>query len=177
MTRYKVTLEGITPLLMNKAPLPGSNKSNTMQPQAAAEQAAYRMNISGNRNLCIPVANLQACLLAASAFYEKQSDEHITLARAVAAGVTVIASLDLGTASFVLDSQTVKIGATTRGQRYRPRIDNWKGTTVIQVDGITLEELEGILNDAGRLVGLMEKRPEKLKGSNGQFRVVNIILA
>jgi hypothetical protein len=162
---------------MNKAPTPGSNKTFNMRPDVAAEQAAYRMNVTGNRNLCIPKANFQSCLLAGSAFYEKQGSEHITLARAVAAGVRVVTDIDLGTAHFALDTQTVKIGDTTRGQRYRPRIDSWKGTVVIDVEEIRFDELKQILNDAGRFVGLMEKRPEKLKGSNGQFRVISITSA
>jgi hypothetical protein len=75
--------------------------------------------------------------------------------------------------NWVVDSRTVVVPATKgRINRHRPRLDKWELRFEMKLmdDRLQPGMVQRILEDAGRLVGIGDYRPEKT-GPYGRFRV------
>lgn len=68
-----------------------------------------------------------------------------------------------------VDMRTVKIGQA-KTTRCRPKFDNWKGefTVILDEEKLNAEEIEQIVNNAGKYVGMCDYRPRY-----GRFQVTN----
>ena len=167
----KVTISGISPILMHAFPLvpiEGLEKK-TMQEQA--EVSAYRIP-GDSRELYIPGVAVQRALVGGAAYSKGKG--RASLAKSAAACLLVAEPyLGLGTTEYAIDARPIVIPATKgRIVRYRPRIDKWYVSFSLDFDSTLLSEVQvrQIIDDTGKHVGLLDFRPER-KGPFGRFIV------
>lgn len=165
--RISVTIEGITPFLMNQFSSGDARQSGT--PEEQAESKAYR---DEHGILAYPCQNIMACLLeAARTFSEKE-------AAAVPHAVEVEGlSASFNAKAYNIDSRSVMLrvdGNRQRAMCYRPRIDNWRLTFILNIDHQQVKTVlvRQMLERAGKMVGLGDYRPQ-CKGPFGKFHIVD----
>jgi hypothetical protein len=155
---------------MHRYPLGEADGFEKWDDARKAEWAAYRDTASGQ--LFVPGENLQRCLVSAATYSKGKGRGN--LSRIVAGNLAVTpAVLDLGVKDYAVDIRIVKIPATKgRVPRVRPRLDTWGLTFTVEWDETLMNEkqVRGIVDDAGKRVGLLDYRPET-KGPFGRFMV------
>jgi hypothetical protein len=183
MNQVTITIEGKTPLLMNRftaeAELelnqghrPTTKKKYT--PREEAERSAYIDNKS--KKLYLPTQNILACLIEAGKFFKLGKNKVTTTSGTLLTGGVTIEGMtcSLGTKKFEVDSRRV-VNPSTRGAvlRHRARVDKWKTTFHLEVDDeiFSVDLIREIVDAAGKRIGLGDFRPSK-KGVFGKFRVV-----
>lgn len=179
MKTIAVTIEGMTPILMNKISLETQKQiadksrkiTKTYPVEEEAEQRAYRMK-SGE--LCIPANCLKAAILNAAGWYKFNNRS----AKQIIAGATRLEPFEigLGTKKYEIDLRTVVIASGSKRNRVvraRPRIDEWKlnfkiiyNETIISYPKL----LKEIVSEAGLRSGLLDNRPQYF-GDNGTFKI------
>jgi hypothetical protein len=187
--KIHVTIEGITPLLMNRftdeaeiattsghAPaLRGGSKGT---PREQAERTAYRDVQSGD--LYLPGPNLFAAIVDAGKFH-KLGKNKVTTQRSslVPAGLLVDElMIPLGTKDFEVDSRRVRIPATGGCvMRHRARLDTWQASFTLDVDATVFSTgfVRELLEDAGKKIGLGDYRPTT-RGPFGRFVVTRWVV-
>jgi hypothetical protein len=180
--KIKVTIEGISPLLMNRfteaaeiqvsggtsVTLRGSK--GTPREQAEPKRYADQAGI-----LYIPGPNIYSAIIAAGAFH-KAGKSKITTQKTslVPAGIQVEDLIcSLGTDQWEVDSRSVVIPSTGgRIMCHRPRIDSWSLTFTLDVDTSVFDPrlARALVDDAGKKIGLGDYRPAR-KGPFGRFVV------
>jgi hypothetical protein len=180
--QVNVTIQGITPLLMNRfteenevavsSGTRASIKGSKGTPREQAEKKAYR---DKDGLLYIPGPNIFSCLVAAGTFH-KAGRVKVTTQKSslVPAGLNIVELVcSLGTKVWEVDSRSVVIPATGgRIMAHRPRLDEWSTSFTLDVD----EEMFApnfvrlLVDDAGKKVGLGDYRPSR-KGPFGRFVV------
>lgn len=167
----KVTIEGISALLMHKFPM---EPVAAMEKKTAAEQAEYAAyrDPDNDGKLYLPGIAVQRALISAAVFSKGKG--RASLQKPVAACVQVDPErIPLGVKDYNIDSRPVVIPATKgRIMRHRPRLDEWKASFTIEFDDelVTAIQLRTIVDDMGKRVGLLDFRPER-KGSFGRCAV------
>jgi hypothetical protein len=166
----KVTIQGISPLLMHAFPMQPVEAIEKKTMEEQAELCAYRD--PETRRLIIPSVAIQRTLVNAATFSKGKGRS--TLQKQVAACVTVSPDyLDLGVDTYVIDSRPV-VNPMTKGRvmRHRPKLMKWEVTFSAEYDETLLTEVQmrRIVDDAGSRVGVLDFRPEK-KGPFGRFMV------
>jgi hypothetical protein len=184
MMHINVTIEGISPLLMNQFHETAQQKVSSGvsstgigskgTPREQAEPKAYRDH---KGQLFIPGPNVFAALIEAGKFH-KNGKSKVTTQRTsiVPAGIAVLEiAIPLGTREFEVDSRSVVIPATGgRVMCHRPRLDKWKAVFTLEVDTdlFSAEFVRMLVDDAGKKIGLGDFRPAR-KGPFGRFVVSN----
>ena len=169
----KVTIEGKTPLLMNRytgdeiAP-PNMAKLSESEAWDYARERAY---LDEDGKPYIPNANLQQCLVNGGK--KCKGKGRGTLSQAVAGAVQVLEERIPLKAKPLELFRNIRKNPSTGGKmlQYRVRIpDPWKATFTVAWDDevIMREQMMDVLRAAGMRVGLMDWRPEK-RGCYGQF--------
>lgn len=165
-------IKGLSPLLMNRFPLEAVPGLQKMTAEEQAEVAAYRME---NGELFIPGVNVQRALISGAKFSKGKG--RASLATVAAACMLIPQEkLQLGCRKFSVDSRAVVVPATKgRIVRHRPRLDEWALSFELEYDPelLSREQVETIVRDTGRRVGLGDFRPER-KGPFGRFDVLEI---
>ncbi|MFA5688594.1 MAG: hypothetical protein WC959_05560 [Kiritimatiellales bacterium] len=167
-----IKIRGISPLLMNRfllEPVPGLQK---MTAEEQAEIAAYRTE---GGELFIPGINMQRALIS-GAKYSKGKGRASLQSVAAACLLITAEQLPLGCRKFTVDSRSVVVPATKgRIVRHRPRLNEWTLNFELEYDPelLSREQVETIVRDTGRRVGLGDFRPEN-KGMFGRFDVIEI---
>lgn len=180
MKKINVTIEGTSPLLMNRynveaelARQKGKRINKTYDPKEEAEKAAY-FSTKGKRELIIPSGIIYAALLNASSFHKIGRRS----AKSILAGSLRIQDLNggeeisLGTDKFEIDTRPVVI-QRARVLKSRARLDKWKATFEITFNEDLIADAEiikTVLKEAGLRIGLMDFRPAK-SGWYGCFAV------
>jgi len=178
-----ITIEGVTPLLMNRFPeeneinISGSTSpvlaGDRETPREQAQKKAYRNKDTGE--LEFPCQNIMACIIEAGKFFT-QGKSKLTTQKAslIPAGVAVEGlTVPFGLDDFEVDSRSVVIPSTRgRAMCHRPRLDKWKLTFSIFIDESLFDPkfVREIVDRAGKTVGLGDYRPS-CKGSFGKFVV------
>lgn len=180
--QVKVTIKGLTPLLMNRfteesevAVSSGTRvsiRSHSGTPREYAEKKAYK---DDSGNLYIPGANIFSCLVAAGAFHKVGRNKLTThKSSLVPAGISVLDLIcPLTPSKWEVDSRSVVIPATGgRVMCHRPRLDEWETTFSLDVDTEMFSDgfVRILVADAGRKIGLGDFRPSR-KGPFGRFSV------
>lgn len=165
----EVEITGEAPLLMHSFPVVPITAVEKKSVEEQAELSAYR---DPDKRLYIPgIAFARA--LVSGATYSKGKGRG-NLSRIVAGSVMVTPErMILDPQSYTIDSRPVVVPATKgRVMRHRPRFDRWKVAATIEWDPnlMTREQLRKVVDDTGKLVGLLDFRPEK-KGPFGRFVV------
>lgn len=185
--RIRVTIEGLTSLLMNRftetsevagpTGAPGARatfKGQQGTPREQAEPKAYRDADTGE--LFIPGPNIYAAIIAAGIFHKVGKRQVSTsVSSLVPAGIFVVELVcSLGTKQWEVDSRSV-VNPSTRGRImcYRPRVDKWRLSFTLDVDTSVFDPrlVRALVDDAGKKIGLGDFRPAK-KGPFGRFVVV-----
>lgn len=182
--QIEVTIQGISPLLMNRftaeAAMKVSGGTSAVHigdkgtPREQAEPKAYR---DDDGNLYIPAPNLYSALIEAGKFH-KNGKSKITTARTslIPAGIFMVdVAVPLNTKKFEVDSRSVVIPSTGgRIMCHRPRLDEWKCTFLLDVDEQMFSErlVRALVDDTGKKIGLGDFRPSR-KGPFGRFVVKN----
>ena len=172
MEKLKVTIKGLTPLLMHSFPMVEIRNPEKLSDAEQAELAAYRD--PETRDLYIPGIAVQRGLVAAAIFSKGKGRS--SLQRVVAAGVFVFPErISLGQKKYEIDRRPVVIPATKgRVIRVRPRLDEWQASFSIEYDAelVTEKQLRQIVDDFCSKIGLLDFRPA-CKGSFGRSMVTS----
>lgn len=177
-----VTIEGISPLLMNRfnedAEVKVSSGISAVSigtKGSPREQAAKKTYSDNEGNLYIPGPNIFSCLIQAGKF-RKNGKTKVTTTKSslIPAGMVLQEVVcPLGTKDFEVDSRSVVIPATGgRIMAHRPRLDDWRLSFTLEVDEaiFSAEFVRLLVDDAGCKVGLGDFRPDR-KGPFGKFVV------
>lgn len=175
MKKVKVELKGVTPLLMNN-PQSMIDKAQGEMKQITAkydlEQDAKKLAYkTKSGELYIPATAIKGCLIGGASY--RKFGKH-TAKPILSAGVFIVPDqVLLGTKKYELDIRTVVI-QRQRVVKARPTIKDWKVSFELNYDETLINDGESmikpILEDAGKRVGLLDFRPQKL-GSFGTFEV------
>lgn len=180
--RIKVTIEGVTPLLMNRFTEQAevqlaSGISGTMRGDRGTprEQAAVKRYCDEQGNLYLPGSMIFATLISAGVFHRLGRKQLTTRDTSLVPAALTVEDLvcPLGTKEWEVDSRSVVIPATGgRVMCHRPRVDHWTLAFTLDADttmfGANLVRL--LVDDAGKKMGLGDFRPSK-KGPFGKFVV------
>ena len=180
----KVTIEGLSPLLMHAYPMVPIEAVEKKTVEEQAELAAYR---DPDGSLCIPSTAIQRALVAGAAYSKGKGRASL---QKPAAACLLVEELYLplpkindsrGTAphgrDFAIDSRPVVIPATKgRVLRHRPIVHKWGTSFTLCYDDSLLsgKQVRQIVDDTGKNVGVLDFRPEK-KGPFGRFIVTHWI--
>jgi hypothetical protein len=183
MAFIHATIEGISPLLMNRFDEEtevkiSSGTSSVMRGSKGTprEQATRKAYADQKGNLYIPGPNIFSCLVQAGKFH-KAGKSKITTQKSslIPAGVSIVELIcPLNTKNFEVDSRSVVIPATGgRIMCHRPRLDVWRLSFTLDVDlsMFSVALIRQVLEDAGKKVGLGDFRPDR-KGTFGRFAIV-----
>lgn len=170
MKLIAVEVKGISALLMHSFPMVPVEAVEKKPKEEQAEISAYRIPDDGG--LYVPAQAFQRALVSAGTYSKGKGRGN--LSRVIGGSVLVTPEyLDLGVRDYVIDSRPVVIPATKgRVMRYRPRLNEWKFTAQIEYDEnlLTEAQLRRVVDDCGKMVGLLDFRPEK-RGPFGRFIV------
>jgi hypothetical protein len=189
MQNIHVSIEGTSPLLMNKftdataerTSAGTSSTFNTNDRGTPRQQAEKKLYIDEHGVIHLPGPNVFRAIIDAGVFH-KAGKRQITSAKTslvpaavalveVSCPIAVPGSKDVG---WEVDSRSVVIPSTGgRVMAHRPRIDRWALSFTLEVDtGIFSAALvRQLVDDAGRRIGLGDFRPAR-KGPFGRFVVV-----
>ena len=184
MKTVRITIEGITPLLMNR--FTEENEIRISSGSAPAtigckgtprEQAQKTAYIDNDGMLYVPGPNVFRCLIEAGKYIKVGKCKATTQKSSmIPAGISLQEIvLPFGTDNFEVDSRSVVIPSTGgRIMKHRARLDEWKLTFTLDVDEtmFDLRFVRQLTDDAGRRIGLGDFRPDR-KGPFGKFKVIN----
>lgn len=182
MKKVRVTIEGTSPLLMNRynveaelARQKGKRITKTYDPKEEAEKAAY-FSAKGKKELIIPSGILYAALLNASSFHKigRRSAKSILAGSLRFQDLKGGEEISLGTNKYEVDTRPVVI-QRARVLKSRARLDKWKASFEIIYNEDLIADAEiikTVLKEAGLRIGLMDFRPAK-SGWYGCFQVTS----
>lgn len=186
--KIQVTIQGITPLLMNRfteanevAVSGGTTVSFRGDKGTPREQAAPKRYADADGRLYIPGPNIFAAIIAAGTFHKAGKSKLTTMKTSlIPAGLMVDDLICLLTnadceplTEWEVDSRSVVIPSTGgRIMAHRPRVDVWCATFTIDVDTTMFAPnlIRSVIDDAGKKIGLGDYRPAR-KGPFGRFVV------
>lgn len=187
METVHVTIEGTTPLLMNKftdaAAAKVSGGTSTVMAGSKGtprEQAEPKLYTDENGVLHIPGTNIFRAIIDAGTFHKagksKITTQKSSLVPAAVALLEIACPLKGmdGDPKWEVDSRSVVIPSTGgRIMCHRPRVDQWRISFTLEVDTgmFTIPLVRQLLDDAGKRIGLGDFRPAR-KGPFGRFVVV-----
>lgn len=180
--KIKVTIEGISPLLMNRfteaaeiAVSGGTSVTLRGSKGTPREQAEPKRYADDKGMLYVPGPNIFAALVAAGTFHKAGKSKITTMKTSlVPAGIQLdelVCSLD--TDKWEVDSRSVVIPSTGgRIMCHRPRVDDWSLTFTLDVDTTMFDPklVRALVDDCGKKIGLGDYRPAR-KGPFGRFVV------
>lgn len=183
MKTVQVTIQGTTPLLMNRFTEENEIKvSSGIAPATIGsrgtprEQATKTAYIDSDGMLHMPGPNVFRCLIEAGK-YLKAGKSKVTTQKSsmIPAGISLQEIvLPFGTDKFEVDSRSVVIPSTGgRIMKHRARLDEWKLTFTLDIDEtmFDLRFVRQLVDDAGRRIGLGDFRPDR-KGPFGKFKII-----
>jgi hypothetical protein len=180
----QVTVEGISPLLMNRfyeneVMLPPGGGTAVRKPQQLTprEQAALKAYRGDDGQLYIPGTNFYAAIMEAGRSI-KVGKRQITTAKTsiLPAGVFLLDIVcPLGTDHFEVDQRSVVNPSTSgRVMCYRPRLDQWSTKFTLEIDTAEFHPntVRELVDRAGKAIGIGDFRPQR-KGPFGRFVVTS----
>lgn len=178
MKTFNITIEGTTPLLMNRpSQLDIGDKSKTANretqtPQEIAEAKIYK---DGNGKIYLPATWFQGCIVEAGKQKKMLGRGSAKATYSKVCG----SSVEINPFEILLKEKwkvfsILAVNPTTHGKNvlHRPQFDNWKVNFECTFDENQIEVpvMKEIFDIAGRQVGVGDWRPAK-KGRFGKFQV------
>jgi len=182
MKKIKVTIQGESPLLMNKYNVAnelerqkGHRITKTYEPTEEAEKSAYwGTDKKKKKILVIPSEIMYASILNASSFHKvgKRS------AKSILAGSISVEPMEisLGTDKYEVDTRPVVI-SRSRVLKSRAKLNEWTATFEIVYNEQLIADpgiIKVVLQESGQRIGIMDFRPQK-GGPYGRFKVTQFI--
>jgi hypothetical protein len=181
MKSYNIILDGISPLLMNKAnQFEISDKAKDVKrenrtPEDIAEKKLY---MDSNGRIYLPSTWFRGSIVDAG---KKKKRSGTGSAKSNFSGI-VGSSVEISPFEIILENPRWKVfsilavNPTTRGKNllHRPQFDKWKVSFDVnfEEDQIEPSVMKEIFDIAGRFSGVGDWRPNK-KGAYGKFQVVS----
>jgi len=180
----EVTIQGISPLLMNRFPAEvelqlengtssafnRSAESDT--PRGQAEKKAY---IDTDGTLYVPGTCIFAMLINAGIFHKVGKNKLTTMKSSLVPAGLIVEDLicSLNTKKWEVDSRSI-VNPSTRGRSicHRPRVEDWSLMFTVDVDESMFNEklVRALVDDAGKKIGLLDFSPRH-RGPFGRFVV------
>jgi len=174
MPSVKVTIKGVTPLMMHRYPMETITALEKKPPEEQASIAAHK---KASGELFIPGVAIQRALVNAAVFSKGKGRASLQKTAAACMMVTP-EEAGLGTDQYIVDSRPVVMPSTKgRVVRHRPKLEKWKCAFEIEWDEELLneEQVRKIVEDMGKRVGLLEFSP-RCKGPYGRSEVVGWVV-
>ena len=180
METIDVTIKGITPLLMHRFGMEGTDtpfKKRTGLPdwEAEGEKALYRDETG---IIYQPASHIDGALKEAAKVFKIAGRKGASYSKLVAA--TVIVEPDAiphKITKYIIDARPVVV-QRARIIRYRPRFDNWEldFELILQDEQLPVGVVKQVLDHAGLYVGIGDFRPGR-GGKFGKFMVTKFQVA
>lgn len=183
MKTVRVTIEGVTPLLMHKFTdadaMKASSGNNAVMvgdrgtPQEVSEAALYT---DEEGTPIIPQPNLLRCIIDAGKFFKAGKSKVTTMKTSL---IPACVFMDLAHFDLLhedpwrVDTRPVRIPSTGgRILRHRPCFEDWRIEFEFELDEtiIGVKLMREIVDTAGQRIGLGDFRPD-CKGPFGRFKV------
>lgn len=177
MKTIKVSIEGITPILMNQYNVQaeldrqkGVRTTKSYDPKIEAEKSAYWSE--DKKTLIIESRILYASLLNASSFHKIGRRS----AKSILAGSIRVEPMEisLGTNKYEINTRPVVI-QRSRVLKSRAKLSKWKASFDIVYNENLIADPEivrTVLEEAGQRIGIFDFRPQK-GGPYGTFRITS----
>jgi len=167
MQKIKVTIKGISPLLMNRFPesegkLEEKSKKRMGNPDydKEAEQKLYKLP---NGTLYQPASHIEGCMIKASTGFQIAGKRKKTYKDLVKGSVFVTPdAIPHKIQKYNIDRRSVVVPATRgRVMRARPILNEWSLSFTIEIrnDQLPIEVIKQILDTAGNEIGIGDFRP------------------
>ncbi len=181
--KIEVTIEGTTPLLMNKfhdaaqhQATSGTRMSMVGDKGTPLEQATLKMYAGLDGKAMIPQPNLFRCLIDAGTFFKAGKSKVTTQKSSMIPACVDVEGVEIALAHkepWTVDTRAVCIPST--GGRivcHRPCFNDWALTFTIDLDTamIAPKLMRELVDAAGKRIGLGDFRPAR-KGPFGKFVV------
>lgn len=180
MKTYNITIEGISPLLMNRpSQLDIGDKSKTAkrETQTPEEIAKVKIYKDANEKIYIPATWFQGCIIEAG-----KQKKMLGKGSAKATYSKIVgSSVEINPFEILLNEKwkvfsILAVNPTTRGKNvlHRPQFDKWKVSfeVTFEEEQIEVSVMKEIFDIAGLRVGVGDWRPAK-KGRFGKFQVTS----
>ncbi len=168
--KANITIEGITPLLMNRFINDEELKQITsLKAEEQAERKAYRNKDTGE--LEVPSSNIISSLRSAC--------QHTNINSNVFKGRIIYIkdrAISLNQYKFEVDSRTVKSRITRQRELcHRPMLNSWQLSFTLNFneDAISIAELKELFYYAGSTIGIGDFRPQN-GGNFGTFMLLKL---
>jgi len=180
MKTYNITIEGTSPLLMNRpsqldiGDKSKTSKRETQTPQEIAEAKIYK---DAEDRIYLPATWFQGCIVEAGKQKKMMGKGSAKATYSKVCG----SSVEINPFEILLKEKwkvfsILAVNPTTRGKNvlHRPQFDKWKVDFEVTFDEnqIEVSVMKEIFDIAGRQVGVGDWRPAK-KGRFGKFQVVS----
>lgn len=186
MKTIRVTIEGISPLLLHRfsdksaeQATAGSTANFAAQDRGTPrEQAAQSLYLTEDGKCVMPGPNLYRAFIDAGVFTKigkRQLTSKATSLIPTGMWVDDVVIEIISAEPWRVDARPVRIPSTGgRIIRYRPCFDTWRMTFTIRFDESVFNErlIREIVDNAGAKIGLGDFRPA-CKGPFGRFKVVS----
>lgn len=171
--RVEATIKGLAPGILQHAflltPIPAFEKKSV---EFQAEAVTHRD--PETKMLCVPANAIYRGMCNAAAFSKGKGRSSLKKLMTACLAVTP-EYISLGTKDYVISTQAV-VNPPTKGRiaRHRPHIKEWEASFTLEFDDELLKETEmhTCLANLGKLVGLLDFRPEK-SGPYGRFIITS----
>jgi len=177
MKKYKVELNGISPLLHNKPEQYGFDEQ-WVEKKASTDwekEALKKLYVDMDGTIYQPATHIEMALIEAGKKIKVKGQGKATYSKLFGSMVTVP---ELEIPHKIQDYEifkTLVVIPATKGRvmRYRPMFKNWNIEFEIEIeDEISPEVVKEAFEIAGRYVGIGDWRPQK-KGKFGKFQVTS----
>ena len=180
MKTYNITLEGTSPLLMNRpSQLDIGDKSKSVKretntPEEIAELKVYK---DGEGKIYAPATWFQGCIVEAGKQKKMLGKGSARATYSKVAGSSVeINPFEIEIKDKWRVFSILAVNPTTKGKNvlHRPQFDKWevKFEVTFEEELIEIPVMKELFDIAGRMVGVGDWRPAK-KGRFGKFQVTN----
>jgi len=185
MKTIEITIEGKTPLLMNRftderqmAATAGTSLTAVGDRGSPRDQAQGKLYLGQDDRPVIPQPNLFRCIIDAGKFFKAGKSKVTTLKTSL-----IPSCVDMPEVEYVIhhdqpwevDTRAVRIPSTGgRILAHRPAFSDWRINFNVILDTTVMTEtlFRDLIDKAGSAIGLGDFRPD-CKGPFGKFRVVN----
>jgi|SRR6185312_13199586 len=186
MQTVQVTIEGTTPLLMNKftdaaalALTAGTSTVMAGNKGTPREQAERKLYLDERGVLHVPGTNIFRAIIDAGVFHKAGRTKITTQKSSLVPAAVALIELTCpvrgpdGDPKWEVDSRSVVIPSTGgRIMAHRPRLDHWSISFTLEIDTgmFAVPLVRQLVDDAGKRIGLGDFRPAR-KGPFGRFVV------
>lgn len=178
MKTYNVTINGITPLLMNRpsALIGDISKEKTQKDETPEDKAKEKLYINDNGKLYQPATHIRGALVESGKNQKVVGKGKSTYSKIVGYAVEIEPYEILHKKQKWAVHSVLAVNPTTRGRNllHRPILKEWELDFNVNFDEeqIPATILKEIFDRAGKISGLGDWRPNK-KGTFGKFQVTS----